>query len=184
MRNENKEYFRGLLQFIVITVDASKKISTGSLDSHGDFLTGNFSGHIKESDKCSLRNGLLIVSLIRQRKLNICPRWGPVWIWPMSGCRYGTGLDCCMAVFICFAPLRLLSLHVYTEAELLWGEDSGEQAELFTCKPAQLTNVTHLVLEFRVSWRKTVMTLLTIRITMNDKQTHIYKSTFVYKTIL
>ncbi len=21
--------------------------------------------------------------VIRQRKLNICPRWGPVWIWPM-----------------------------------------------------------------------------------------------------
>lgn len=94
LRNENKEYFRGLLQFIVITGDSSKKNQHGKPGQswrlpHREY----FSGHIKESLQ-AVWIGSLILSFIRQRKLHICPRWGPVWIWPVCGYGHDTGLDC------------------------------------------------------------------------------------------
>lgn len=94
LRNENKEYFRGLLQFIVITGDSSKKNQHGKPGQpwrlpHRE----QFSGHIKESVQ-AVRIRSLIFIVNTASKLDICSRWGPVWIWPICGYGHDTGLDC------------------------------------------------------------------------------------------
>lgn len=154
LRNENKEYFRGLLQFIVISGDSSKKNQYGKPGQpwrlpHRE----QFSGHIKESVQ-AVRIRSLILSLIRRRNFTFVPHEDLCGFGPCVG--MGTTLvwiASLEAMFICSAPLRLLSFHVYTETELLWREAaSGEQAEPFTCKPTQMINMTHLGFVFRVSW--------------------------------